>query len=1354
MNQSFFKRAVTGLLCAAMLFSSMSTAMVSYAAAAPNLETTATEEQPSVEPEQPSVEPEQPSVEPEQPSVEPEQPSVEPEQPSVEPEQPSVEPEQPSAEPEQPSVEPEQPSAEAEQPSAEPEQPSAEAEQPTAETEQPTAEAAVPVQGEFVYLSDLPVHSSKVGYGGLKINSSESGPDIHLQVDGEYTVFKKGLGAHATSTVIYDISAYSATLTHFVTYLGLDARRWDGGNGVKFTIYVSDDGQVWEERYQSGVMKGNKDAVYVDLDVTGKKFLKLYADSIDGNMDQDHAVYAEPRLKTEGYNPEVENKTPFRRVKEYDAELAARTPEDNLTNHRSTIYEREFVRRIGFYTLQRLYANEEYRAAVEYLRTNHRAMEYFIQGGPLIPAPGSTGENAMIAFAKIYQAHKAELDNPAEDHFHLRLAISVASAYSYPDNVRFWETPNKPEDPLKRYEAFVKLSEPGGHMDQAGSSGGNSKWSGAQFRALRIPLMRWVVDTRMNQDELFWLADYALATRQRLPNKNFLDAYTYINYKTFNYKDPKYYDEKNHAMWNEKYNIDKYFSDYGDDIRRQWILFAEGSVCGGLAKTYATLAEVFGRPSVVVGQPGHAATVTWEYDAGSQKYLWKIQNDVSGWSLSHSEFNNYLLGWGTSDYARVEQASYTLMASDALNDYDTYVKANELVRLAASYTGAKKVDLYEQVIAMQKCNLDAWEGLVTAKLQDTTLTGSDYLKLAKRITEELKYYPRAMEDLLLAVRNKITDPQQIAEFDLYRLTALLDAEKATTQQSTQPNVVIDIAKSLLKREGSRLASFSFDGEHAGAILLDEKYKDSSIHVRYSLDGGAHWIETDQHEIKLTEEQLRQLTVEHGIQVGLVGVTNTYTIALEHQKTPQEKGVYRNDWENLFAGPTEYLEYSVDDGATWQEYEGRIRSEVRFVGDQTVQLRYRRHGNAMASGISTYTFTADTNTPERTYLNLNQVKLVSFSTEQDKGGRAAANLIDGNAFTHWHSRYNFTDTQKEYVVEFARPYYISALEYLPHGPNGRWKNVQIYTSMDKNDWTLAAEVTLDNNEQLQNIPLNTEQPARYLKVKGLDSYGKSSGEANMYFSGKMLNFYVDTTKALYPPAEVTYSTTDKTNQDVVASIRLPEGGQMLEGEPAYTFTQNGTHTFRYQDAYQTQYEVTAEVTWIRKADLTGTITYSTTEPTQAPVVAEIGGFAYPDVYVSNNEQSTRYTFTQNGEFVFELADDYGNTGRVTATVQNIQAPEQPTPPTEPEQPSAPGESGTNGSHQNGQPSQNGASGTTGSAQNGASGTTGSTQNGQTQQSGKPGSNPTTGDATALLPLMAGVFGSAGLLWVLRRRRAEG
>ena len=1109
----------------------------------------------------------------------------------------------------------------------------------------------------FYYLSELPyiADQSHAREGGILPNQSPSGGNIQLNLNGQTVEFEAGIGAHADSCIVYDIQNYSDVQSRFVTYVGVDARKGSNGNGVIFTISVSDDGTTWEPIAQTSALKGSDNAILADVNVTGKKYLKLVADP-NGHNRYDHSVYADARLMKPNYDPSVENNVPFHTLEEYDRLLSVNSIDTNLQKNVQMIYQRELVNHVGYGTLRKLYNDERYQEGINFLITNSKALSYFIEGSPLSKEAGTSPRKAMLAFCDIYNNHKAELLDPREDDFYLRLAISIACAHNYPVNARFWMEPNKELDASKRFETYVELSKPNGIMDDAGKGDGSNKWSGAEFRALSVPMMRWVVDARMNDDEFFWLADYALKTRET--DKNFLDAYSYIEYKnTFKYNDPKYYAPEKRSEWNEKYNFEPFFSDYGDDIKRLWIVFEEGAVCGGLAKTYANLAEVFGRPSIVVGQPGHAATVTWEYSKSMGKYIWVLQNDVYGWVESNSEYNDFMLGWGLSPYATQRRVVYTFLAFDAIEDYQNYVKATQCVLLANSYKQAsQKEALYLKALEHQRINLDAWTGLTTLKLADQTLTSKDYLDFAKQIMDTLTYYPKPMEDLLTALKPKITDDRDIAEFDLLRIETLKKAANATTANSRQPDVCKTYANFLLNEKTTYLATFSFDGDKAGKIVLSDQYEHSNVRVRYSLDGGTNWIQTSDHEIQLTEDQLASLTAENDIKVGFVGVDLVHTIDLTNAKTPQDNGVIKNDYENIVVGNTQNLEFSIDGGNTWCSYIPGLDTNIRFDGDQQVQMRYKNFAQSLHSAASQYDFTLNNDTPNKTYLLLKNVNLVSYSSQQNDGAEAARNLIDGNINTRWHSAYNRVD-DKEYVVGFDSPRFISMLEYFPYSPNGRWRNIEVYTTMDAevNDqttWKQVAKVFLENNDAMKTILLNCDEPARFLKIKGLDSWGNSSGEENKYFSGRMLNFYEDLTKYEVPPATISYSTQEKTNQDVTATITLPTGCTMVEGELTHTFTENGSHTFHYQDAFGNLYEATASVDWIRKAVLTGSVTYSETESTHNSVVATVGGFEYDDVYVSNNNQSPVYTFTQNGEFVFELADSYGNTGTVTATVNNI------------------------------------------------------------------------------------------------------
>ena len=76
------------------------------------------------------------------------------------------------------------------------------------------------------------------------------------------------------------------------------------------------------------------------------------------------------------------------------------------------------------------------------------------------------------------------------------------------------------QDPAKRYATYKELSKDGGRMDAGAAVAAenkidNGKMVCKEFRTLSVPMMRWVVDARMNEDEFYWLADYSMALGER-----------------------------------------------------------------------------------------------------------------------------------------------------------------------------------------------------------------------------------------------------------------------------------------------------------------------------------------------------------------------------------------------------------------------------------------------------------------------------------------------------------------------------------------------------------------------------------------------------------------------------------------------------------------------------------------------------------------------------------------------------------------------------------------------------------------------------------------------------------------------
>ncbi|GHV23176.1 hypothetical protein FACS1894176_04700 [Bacteroidia bacterium] len=148
--------------------------------------------------------------------------------------------------------------------------------------------------------------------------------------------------------------------------------------------------------------------------------------------------------------------------------------------------------------------------------------------------------------------------------------------------------------------------------------------------------------------------------------------------------------------------------------------------------------------------------------------------------------------------------------------------------------------------------------------------------------------------------------------------------------------------------------------------------------------------------------------------------------------------------------------------------------------------------------------------------------------------------------------------------------------------------------------------------------------------------------------------------------ITYSTTGATSGDVTASISFNktgvtvnppyEGGQGGSGW-YHTFTDNGSFTFTYQDAYGNQGSETAIVSRIDKTAPTCSIIYTPNTNTNQNVIASLTNCSetitvLPPYEGGQGGSGTTYTFTGNDSFTFSFSDLVGNTGSTTATVNRI------------------------------------------------------------------------------------------------------
>ena len=964
----------------------------------------------------------------------------------------------------------------------------------------------------YIFLSDLPYikEMSNTSWGSIKINQNIDGGKITLNVDGEALQFDKGMGAHANSNLVYDVSNYSDTYSRFTTYVGVDRSQWDKGNGIRVTVFASNDGKTWTELAKTDVLKGNKNATFIDVDIKGFKYLKLTADD-NGANGNDHAVYGSPRIMKAYYDISSEYLAGVKKVEYYDQLIKSKYNINSpiTGEYEKLLLQRTFVNRAGFNTLQSVAKmGKKYEDTINWLINDDNALKLYVTGGEI--EGGGSYATSMKALADIYEKHKSDFSDSINGELYLKMAI--ATSISHAKTIRLWTGDATPSDPCTRYEIYKNL-----YTSGLMAEGGNTEL----FKNLPVELMRWVMDNKIDDEEINWLVNHALANKAS--GGNYLDAYTYIRYTSeFNYNKDKYYEESRYDEWNKKYNIGS-LSDYGKKgVHKLWMVFEEGSVCGGLAKTYANLSQVFGMPAAVVGQPGHAATLTYSQNSDG-KGIWSIKNDISGWVESEKS-ERLPLGWGSKDWDSYYSVSYILLAQKALDDYDNLIKAEYYNYLADVYKNdaGKQIEIYNKALEVQNYNLDSLVGLINSYKQAGNKTSEDYLKLAQRVADGLALFPLPFVDVMNLIEPYITNDSDKVIFDMLKTKTLKRATIATENDTVQPNACKTMANYLLGQNKIELATFSFDGENAGKIKINDVYSNSSIRWEYSLDGWKTKKETDAKEVTLSKEELEKINKDQDIQISLVGTSEIYTIDITQYEAP--KNLYVNDLENQFRGFDGNLEYSEDGGNTWNKYDSE---NTRIIGNKKVLVRYLSSGTKMKSEPVEYSFTDDNQPDTRKYIQLKNVSLYKYSSQENNGDAAAANMIDGNINTGWHNTWA-GEKDKYYSVEFDKPRYITSIEYKPSGHNGILKNVDIYTSMDGVNWEKSGEVRdLNNDYNLKVLNLNKPTEAKFVKLQAINTYGYPN---DVFFTGRMLNFFEDTTKYNNVPTIDAENKTIKVNED--------------------------------------------------------------------------------------------------------------------------------------------------------------------------------------------------------------------------------
>ena len=1081
------------------------------------------------------------------------------------------------------------------------------------------------INKDYLYLSDINYVNEltyvKPGYY-LRLDKNSSSGLITVNIDGKKKSFIKGISAWATSNIVYDLQDYD--YDYFTAYLGVDAKEISTyyNSGVTFKISTSNDGENWNDVLTTNTLKGFDNAYYAKVNIKGQRYLKLYAYE-NGNSWYSHwyddAVYANAKLIKEDYEEKDKDIPYLKTVEEYD-EIIKKEPTNNLM-----ILQRQLVSKVGYDILKSLINySEDYENIIKWLFNDEHILELYLLGGE----PDGNYVSSFKILNELYHEYQSDLEGENKELYE-KMMISLSLTHSA--SVGLWVTgaPENEFDPngsraIKRYEIYKYLYE-------------NDLLENKIFENISVEEMRFVMNNIIDDEEIIWLNSYTKETDKYNP-------YNFITYRFgYDYNKDDYYDYTKYKLWDEKYHLSKFKITNQKDHPKLWQVFEEGAVCGGISKTGSNIKGVYGIPSSVISQPGHAAYIYLTLDENGNK-IWDLYNNVSGWAMSgKTEKLSVRMpnGWGSGDYAGTYPASYILLSQAALNNYEHYLLAEKKIMLANVYHGdfAKQEEIYNEALDIQNINFDVWLGLINL-YEENDVSEDKYLELATRIANSLTYYPLPMHDLLVKLEKHFKSSTNIGKYTTLINEALTKASNATKENVLQPEPTKTVANYLLSNNDTELAKFSFSGENANEIVLSERFNDTEVIWEYNLtssDEESDWHRTSGKKHLLTNEELNLIHPDTDIKVRIVGaLDNVYNINIDKALMPN---VYSNDLENKIYNLNNMMEWQEEDG-NWINFSDE---EPELTGNKIINIRVKSHDNKISSDIVKLEFT-DNEDENNNYIPINRLSIDEVSSEElVREDNKALNALDGNTKTMWHTSWDGSDKEKYMIIKLDKKAFISSLEYVPRqeGLNGVVKKVQVAVSMDKENWDVVGQEDWNLDTTTKTISLNSDKPALYVKIIGL----KTEGE---FMSASMINLFEDVTKITAPIASINYNHSYLTNKDVTATLVNPSKNITItnnNGNNTYTFKENGEFTFNYVDDYGNSGTTIAKVDWIDKT-VNANVDYEKVENSEVVKAILKSDEA---ITILNNDGLNTHLFTENGEFTFKYQDEVGNIGTTTAKV---------------------------------------------------------------------------------------------------------
>lgn len=698
--------------------------------------------------------------------------------------------------------------------------------------------ANIDLTKDYLYLSDLNYITennwSYNGWSGHEIEKDKNQDEgvLSLIINGEKRLFAKGFGIHAKGQVTFDISEYSTHFPRFIAKLGVDASRGTNGS-IWFKITASNDGKTWDSLIdKTNVMTGISEALEVDVDITGYKYLCIYVDP-NGSNAADHGTIADARLVTKDFKlSDTGNYTKIKKLDYYDNILGANNSEDNYNNNYRLILERELVKKLGYWNIQYITdLDTEISETLDWILSDNRIIEEVIEVGEI-----SNTTKFLTVISDIYHKYQNEL-NSENGYVYEKMMIALAAGYSTDKIISPLQFgfPSPTYDYLERFELMKNLFDNNKLKIVKNNALQGEFLDNNWFKDYHVELMRMVMQDGTSNGDLVWLNGFTYEKKSV--------SFYMMGYVSPTYMLDKYYAEENREKYDTQFYLSKYNVPYGlingVKIPRYWMVFANGGICWNASRVGQSMYRVNGVPATGAYQVGHELYIQYYEDANGNGYWSPKYGNWSGAGSTWGGSNpfRYIFNWNNKYFADknisgskvASSTGYLYLGQANLNRYEDYKKSLYLNLTANSYTdNNKKLETYFKSLEVNNINLDTYDYIISlykkmsVKNEGGTITSSDWYALANKIIEAYTYHPVAMFDLLNVIRPYLEGSEKL-HIDRLEKDALEKATRATTNETIQGDAVRTHARQLLNRAQPDPMSFSFDGENANKIIKNPMY---------------------------------------------------------------------------------------------------------------------------------------------------------------------------------------------------------------------------------------------------------------------------------------------------------------------------------------------------------------------------------------------------------------------------------------------------------------------------------------------------------------------------------------------------